>query len=65
MDHIANEMGISKKTIYKFFCNKNELVNVVTNGMFKSITQGIEQIKKDSSDPISELYDIKLFLINI
>ena len=63
MDHIANELGISKKTIYNFFKNKNELVNGVTNYMFKNITSGIKQIKKDSVDPISELYDIKLFLI--
>jgi len=63
MDHIANELGISKKTIYNFFKNKNELVNGVTNYMFKNITTGIKQIKKDSVDPISELYDIKLFLI--
>jgi len=63
MDHIANEMGISKKTIYNFFNNKNELVKKVTNYMFNNITSGIKQIKKDSVDPISELYDIKLFLI--
>ncbi len=65
MDHIASEMGISKKTIYNCFDNKNELVSVVTNVMFDNISNGIKQIKKDSIDPISELYDIKLFLINI
>lgn len=65
MDQIANEIGISKKTIYNFFENKKHLVNVVTNGMFASITSGIKQIKKESLDPISELFDIKLFLIKI
>ena len=65
MDQIANEIGISKKTIYNFFENKKHLVNVVTNGMFSSITSGIKQIKKESLDPISELFDIKLFLIKI
>ena len=65
MDQIANEIGISKKTIYNFFENKKHLVNVVTNGMFASITIGIKQIKKESLDPISELFDIKLFLIKI
>jgi len=63
MDQIANEIGISKKTIYNFFENKKQLVHVVTNGMFVSITAGIKQIKKESIDPISELFDIKLFLI--
>ena len=47
MDQIANEIGISKKTIYNFFENKKQLVHVVTNGMFVSITAGIKQIKKE------------------
>jgi len=63
MDHIANEMGISKKTIYNFFNNKNDLVKAVTNYMFTGITSGITDIKKNSTDPISEIYDINLFLI--
>jgi AcrR family transcriptional regulator len=63
MDHIANAMGISKKTIYNFFENKTDLVKSVTNYMHKSITGGITEIKKTSEDPISELYDINLFLI--
>ena len=63
MDNIANAMGVSKKTIYNFFENKTELVNEVTNYMFVSITGGITEIKKTSDDPISELYDINLFLI--
>ncbi len=63
MDHIANEMGISKKTIYNFFQNKTDLVKAVTSYMFKGITTGVTEIKKNSSDPISEIYDINLFLI--
>ena len=57
MDHIANEMGISKKTIYNFFENKTELVKEVTSYMFNSITKGITEIKKTSDNPISEIYD--------
>jgi AcrR family transcriptional regulator len=63
MDHIANAMGISKKTIYNFFEHKTDLVKSVSNYMFTSITKGITEIKKTSEDPISELYDINLFLI--
>ena len=37
MDDIALEMGISKKTIYKYFKNKKELIKIV-------ITQLIEKI---------------------
>jgi AcrR family transcriptional regulator len=63
MDQIAYDMGISKKTIYNFFENKNELVKAVTSYMFNSITRGVTEIKKNSDNPINELYDINLFLI--
>ncbi|MDA9676320.1 TetR/AcrR family transcriptional regulator [Flavobacteriaceae bacterium] len=63
MDQIAYDMGISKKTIYNFFENKNELVKAVTSYMFNSITNGVTEIKKNSNNPINELYDINLFLI--
>ena len=63
MDQIANAMGISKKTIYNFFQNKTELVKSVANYMFKSISEGVTEIKKSSEDPISEIYEINLFLI--
>ena len=63
MDQIAFDMGISKKTIYNFFENKNELVKAVTSYMFNSITIGVTEIKKNSDNPINELYDINLFLI--
>ena len=63
MDQIASELGISKKTIYNFFENKTELINATTNYMFESITKGITEIKKTTDDPISEFYDIHLFLI--
>ncbi|MDA8807855.1 TetR/AcrR family transcriptional regulator [Flavobacteriaceae bacterium] len=63
MDQIANAMGISKKTIYNFFENKTELVKEVTSYMFNNITTGITEIKKTSNNPISEIYDINLFLI--
>ena len=56
-------MRISKKTIYNFFQNKTDLVKAVTSYMFKGITTGVTEIKKNSSDPISEIYDINLFLI--
>jgi hypothetical protein len=63
MDQIAFDMGISKKTIYNFFENKNGLVKAVTSYMFNSITKGVTEIKKNSDNPINELYDINLFLI--
>ena len=37
MDEIATSLGVSKKTIYKYFKNKTELVDAVTHFMFDTI----------------------------
>jgi len=63
MDDIANEMGISKKTIYANFGNKTELVKEVTSAMFQQITVGIDCICALDKNPIEELYDIKKFVM--
>ena len=64
MDDIANAMGISKKTIYAHFANKTELVEVVTFSILDHISEGIDRINGESSNPIEELYDIKMFVMN-
>ena len=64
MDDIANAMGISKKTIYTHFSNKTELVEVVTFSVLDHISEGIDRINAASINPIEELYDIKLFVMN-
>jgi hypothetical protein len=64
MDDIANAMGISKKTIYTHFSNKTALVEVVTFSILDHISEGIDTINAASVNPIEELYDIKLFVMN-
>jgi len=64
MDDIANAMGISKKTIYTHFANKTKLVEVVTFEALDHIHQGIDSIKEISTNPIEELYQIKMFVMN-
>jgi len=64
MDDIANELGMSKKTIYTYFENKTCLVEEITTHLFKKITDGLSEIKTKSLDPITELHDIKIFLMN-
>jgi len=63
MDDIANAMGISKKTIYVYFPNKTKLVEAVTFHLFDSICDGIDCISDNALNPIEELYDIKLYLM--
>nr|WP_321234530.1 TetR/AcrR family transcriptional regulator [uncultured Psychroserpens sp.] len=64
MDDIANEMGISKKTIYVHFPNKTKLVESVTFTLFETICDGIDGICDASKNPIEELYDIKMFVMH-
>lgn len=59
MDDIANELGISKKTIYVHFENKTKLVEFSTLEMFELISHGIDCICQLQKDPIEEIYDIK------
>ena len=64
MDDIANALGISKKTIYQHFSNKTKLVEATTLNVFESICGGIDCICNASNNPIQELYDIKMFVMN-
>lgn len=63
MDEIASEMGISKKTIYQHFSNKNSLVEAVSLQLFETISCGIDSIYEMDKDPIDELFLIKDFIL--
>lgn len=64
MDDIANEMGISKKTIYVHFENKTKLVEAVAFSVFENVCDGIDCICNASQNPIEELYDIKMYVMH-
>ncbi len=64
MDDLANEMAISKKTIYTHFKNKNQLVKACTLHVFDSIAEGIDHICSLDKNPIEELYEIKRFVMH-
>lgn len=59
MDEIANNLGVSKKTIYKYFKNKTDLVKAVTTYLFENISCGIDGICSQKMDPLDELFEIK------
>lgn len=61
MDDLANDMGISKKTIYTHFENKTKLVEDCTDHLFQGISSGINHICSLEKNPIEELYEIKKF----
>lgn len=59
MDDIATEMCISKKTIYKYFCNKELLIEESTNFIQKEIHQIIETITIQNHNAIEENFEIR------
>jgi AcrR family transcriptional regulator len=62
MDDIANEMSISKKTIYKYFCNKEILIEETTETGLKEINETIAQIVAKNHNAIEENFEIiKMF----
>ncbi|MFN4762290.1 TetR/AcrR family transcriptional regulator [Gillisia sp. Q332] len=64
MDDLANEMGISKKTIYFHFPNKAKLVQASTLFILNSIDEGIEKIKQKELNAIVEMVEIKNFVMH-
>jgi len=65
MDSIANEMGISKKTIYKYFNTKRELIMAGSEFLFHKIINGIHEIMELNENPIKEIDLIKDFVFEI
>ncbi len=64
MDDLAQEMGISKKTIYSHFPNKAQLVEESTLHFFEHVSKGINQIIALKRNPIEELYEIKKLVMS-
>lgn len=64
MDDIANAQGISKKTIYQYFENKNILVKEAVMHLFQTVSSGIKDICDLEKNPIEEILEIKKFLMH-
>ncbi len=59
MDDIAGEMCISKKTIYKYFCNKEVLIEEGTTALHNQIHQIIDEIAAKNHNAIEENFEIR------
>ena len=62
MDDIARELGISKKTIYQYYKDKDSIVCNIMKDHMKSEQDEIEQITSRAVDPIDELVQISVKL---
>lgn len=55
MDDIAKELGISKKTLYKYYDNKEALVQQVVREHVKAEQQALRRIRKASANAVDEM----------
>ncbi len=58
MDDIAKHLAISKKTIYQFYSDKNEVLEMLMKNRMKVNQKEFEQLAKDSENVIAEVFSI-------
>lgn len=55
MDDIAKELGMSKKTIYQFYKEKDDLVNQLCDNVLLIEEYAFNKMNEDAKDPIHEI----------
>ena len=65
MEDVSRELAISKKTLYKFFSNKTELVDESVRAFFTKNTQRIEEITGKSANALDEIMKIHAFVLEV
>ncbi len=56
MDDIANNLGMSKKTLYQYYADKDELVDAVVEGHISMIEDDCMNCRKDAKDAVHEIF---------
>lgn len=56
MDDVAAELGMSKKTIYQYFADKNELVCTFLRNKLKVQRSLIDELKMQSENSVDEIF---------
>lgn len=58
MDDVARELGISKKTLYQFVENKNDLVVKMVEHLIESDKSAGECLRSESGDALEEMFGV-------
>lgn len=58
MDSVANHLGISKRTIYENFTDKDDLVAGILNRMHSRHRELLEKILEESGNPIEAIFRV-------
>lgn len=56
MDDIANSLGMSKKTVYQYYADKDELVEAVVDGHIRNIQNQCLGCRQQARDAIHEIF---------
>ncbi len=62
MDDVANDLGISKKTLYQYVENKSDLIRQVILSKKEKDIQAFEAIRTNSSNAIEEVLDMATYM---
>lgn len=65
MDELASDLGMSKKTIYKYFQSKDDLVQAVVESRILHISEKFDEIINSSMDYLEKLHNLWMFIGNI
>ncbi len=65
-DQIAKHVGISKRTLYKYYDTKDKLIDSVFELMRKKVQAKFDEVLKDKTrDPIERLKEILFFISDL
>jgi AcrR family transcriptional regulator len=56
MDDIANNLGMSKKTLYHYYADKDELVDAVVDGHIREIQSDCMNCRNEAKDAVHEIF---------
>ena len=62
MDDIAKHLGMSKKTIYHHFKDKEEIILLASSRYFENEHKSMDAIEKESENAVDHLYNLTLCL---
>jgi AcrR family transcriptional regulator len=62
MDDLANELSISKKTLYRHFNDKDELVIKISGEAFRRLKEDQENIRENSKNAIDEIIQLMEYM---
>ncbi|MGM0498187.1 MAG: TetR/AcrR family transcriptional regulator [Bacteroidota bacterium] len=65
MDDVARELGMSKKTLYKYISNKDELVEYCINSLVQKRNCAFKRIEEENVNAIEELFLVNEHVIKM